>query len=1210
MADINSEDNTKQYSLPIRRPVTMAMLFLTFLVFGWQSYQKLPINLMPDISYPTLTVRTEFEGAAPEDVEKLVTRPLEEQLAIVSGMVELTSTSSAGLSEIVMEFNWGTDMNVAQQDVRDRLDLFDPPREVTEKPVILRYDPTLDPVIRVAIRGVDLSHITDARERAAREREQLTAIREAAERYVKGDLESELGIAQVIVTGGRKQEIEVLVDSERVKNLGLSVEAIEQALAQQNINLSGGSLREGRTEYLVRTKNEWERIEEIPKAVISTLAGGQQIRLSDVATVRLGEKDRESIVHINGQEAVELQIYKWGDANTVRVCNTVKDLMGFEREKSSLERLTAWYKRVSQPPPDANVPSVILMQQLAAELKEGQSLRNRLPAGSQFSIISDQSRFIIAAIKEVQNAAVSGALLAIIVLYFFLREIRATVIMGVAIPISIVTTFIPMFMQGLTLNIMSLGGLAMGVGMLVDNSIVVMESIFRCREEGDDVKDAADRGLREVSAAVVASTLTTVAVFFPIAFVEGVAGQLFADHALTVTYSLLASLLVALYLNPMIASREKMKWIASEDVVWLLQCYRRGRLEDGLAPSGALAMLLPNAVVAAAEWLIEQAERNYGPLLRWIQEPFQSSRTVGIVAPAKGLWRILIAPPLFLGLTLLFTVHSALQLFMQIAVTVLFVGGAMLAGVFSAVGWLVGKALWLPLTLFNRGFHAFRESYGVFLRHSLRFSPAVLALVVLLAIHAASLVPGLGRELIPAMNQGEFGIRLEAPPGTRLEETERRARVIEQIALAMPEIATVAVEIGEEETKASDRRGENTAEFSLTLRNPKENVERQPEIMEALRASIAERISDTVVFTLPSLFSFKSAIELQIRGDEYRELKRVGEQLVAAIRDVPGIKDPKLNMRAGYPEVIIELDRDLLAAKNITPESVAMRLRAEVQGNLSTELNRPGEKIDVRVRTDRKTLSSVEDLRKLSVTDGYPPVPLEAVARIRVQEGPSEIVRIDQRQVALVTANVEGRSLGAVMSDIEIRKRDVEMPRDYVIVTGGQNRELEQSAKSLQFALLLAVFLVYAVMACQFESLLHPGLVMTTVPLALIGVIYALDFLSMNINILVYIGVISLSGIVVNNAIVLIDYVNQLIDRGMSRVDALVEAGKIRMRPIFMTTLTTVLGLLPMALATGEGDEIRRPMAITIIAGLTFSTVLTLVIIPMVYYLFGGRGAK
>jgi HAE1 family hydrophobic/amphiphilic exporter-1 len=486
----------------------------------------------------------------------------------------------------------------------------------------------------------------------------------------------------------------------------------------------------------------------------------------------------------------------------------------------------------------------------------------------------------------------------------------------------------------------------------------------------------------------------------------------------------------------------------------------------------------------------------------------------------------------------------------------------------------------------------------------------VLALVVLLAIHAGSLVPGLGRELIPAMNQGEFGIRLEAPPGTRLEETERRARVIEQLALAMPEIATVAVEIGEEETKTSDKRGENTAEFAVTLSNPKENVERQPEIMEALRTSIAERVSDTVVFTLPSLFSFKSAIELQIRGDEYRELKRAGEQLVAAIRDVPGIEDPELNMRAGYPEVIIELDRDLLAAKNIAPETVAMRLRAEVQGNLSTELNRPGEKIDIRVRTDRKSLSSVEDLRKLSVSDGYPAVPLEAVARITVQEGPSEIVRIDQRQVALVTANVEGRSLGAVMSDIETRKREVEMPRDYLILTGGQNRELEQSAKSLQFALLLAVFLVYAVMACQFESLLHPGIVMTTVPLALIGVIYALDFLAMNINILVYIGVISLAGIVVNNAIVLIDYVNQLIDRGMSRVDALVEAGKIRMRPIFMTTLTTVLGLLPMALATGEGDEIRRPMAITIIAGLAFSTVLTLVIIPMVYYVFGGRGAK
>jgi len=394
------------------------------------------------------------------------------------------------------------------------------------------------------------------------------------------------------------------------------------------------------------------------------------------------------------------------------------------------------------------------------------------------------------------------------------------------------------------------------------------------------------------------------------------------------------------------------------------------------------------------------------------------------------------------------------------------------------------------------------------------------------------------------------------------------------------------------------------------LKNPKEDMGRHDEIMNEWREAIAHVTSGEVTFSLPSLFSFKTAIELQIRGDQYDELERIGKRVVDAISSVPGVKDPELNMKEGSPEIIIELDRDLLAAKGITPESVAQRLRTEVQGDLPTELNRDGEKIDIRVRTDRSMLSSVDDLKRLSVVDGYPPIPLQSVARISVQEGPNEIRRIDQRQVALVTANVSGSDLGAVMDSVLVAIQDVDVPRGYEISPSGQDRELRTAYTSLQFALILAVFLVYVVMACQFESILHPALVMTTVPLATIGVIYTLSAMSVSISILVYIGVIVLAGIVVNNAIVLVDYINQLIDRGMLKADAVVEAGTVRLRPILMTTMTTVLGLWPMAVATGEGDEIRRPMALTIMAGLTSSTILTLVVIPMVYYLFGGRDKK
>lgn len=1196
----------KHYRLPIRRPVTTAMAFVTLCVFGWKSYQELPINLMPDISYPTLTVRTEYEGAAPEDVEKMVTRPLEEQLSIVSGLVEVSSTSSAGLSEIVMEFTWGTDMNVAQQDVRDRLDLFDPPKEVTEKPVILRYDPTLDPVFRIAITGKDLSGIADPTLRETENRKQLTELREACERFIKGDLESEQGIAQADIKGGRESEVQVLVDSERVKSLGLSLETIVQALAQQNVNLSGGSLREGKAEYLVRTINEWQDVKEIPDSII-----GKGIRLSDVATVHMGEKDRESAVRINGREAVELQIFKWGDANTVKVCNLVRDLFGFDREKTMLEKLSAWMDAQSrQAAANPNVPAVLLLNQLQKELEKNLTLRNRLPEYAEFHVVSDQSRFIKAAIDEVQNSAISGSILAVLVLYLFLRQIKATIIMALAIPVSIIATFLPMFMEHLTLNIMSLGGLAMGVGMLVDNSIVVMESIYRCAEEGDDVKDAADRGTSEVYGPVLSSTLTTICVFLPLAFVQGVAGQLFRDHALTVTYSLLASVLVALYLNPMIASRERWKFTSHGNVIWIVGAYQNARNEKH-GPLASVAMVPLYAVLMTAEWLLDEAWHDFEPIAAWVRRSWEGAAS-GIVGVGRLAFAVVCAPVAFAAMALLFSVHCMLRAVIQTAVTFFFFVSIVLGAIFGAIGWVFHFVFWAPLTAFNRGFEIFRHFYAIMLRRALRFSPAVIALSIVLFVHSTSLVSDLGRELIPHMNQGEFNIRMEAPPGTRLDETERRAMAIEKLAMGVPEISSVAVEIGQEKSSGttSTKRGENVAEFSILLKNPKENVARQDEITENLRNAIARMSSDIVTFSVPSLFSFKTAIELHVRGDQYKVLRDVGSRVVAAIRDIPGVEDPELNMRAGYPEVVIELDRDLLAAKNIAPEQVAKRLRTEVQGDLPTELSRRGEKIDIRVRTDRAQLSSVNDLRKLSVTDGNPPIPLESVAKISVQEGPSEIRRIDQRQVAVITANVTGRDLGAVMTDVLEAARKVEMPRDYTVEPGGQGKELSGAYSSLQFALVLAIFLVYVVMACQFESILHPALVMTTIPMGAIGVIYTLDVMDIPLSILVYIGVICLAGIVVNNAIVLVDYTNLLIDRGMRRADAVVEAGRVRMRPVLMTTLTTVLGLLPMALAVGEGDEIRRPMAITLIAGLSSSTLLTLVLIPMVYYLFGGRDAK
>ncbi len=1181
--------HTENVRMAIRRPVTMVMLFLTILVFGWRSYQQLPINLMPNMSYPTLTVRTEYEGAAPEDVEKLVTRPLEEMLSIVSGMVEISSISAPGLSEIVLEFSWDTDMNIAQQDVRDRLDLFDPPKEITQKPVILRYDPTRDPVMRVAI--------TPGGEKGTPEEELkiLTGIRDAAERHLKSDLEAETGIAQVAVKGGQEEEIQVLVDAEKIKNLGLSLQFVVNSLAQQNINLSGGQLREGKTEYLVRTLNEFATIEEIAGTIITTPSGVPR-RLSDLAEVFLGAKDRETIVHINGREAVAMDVFKEGDANTVRVCSRVKELLDLGATQSATSKMMARVGAVMEEARKRANPGAP-----AAPVKAKRTLLDRLPGKVNLTVISDQSRFIEASINEVQNATIQGGLLALVILFLFLQEMRSTIIIGIAIPISVVATFVPMYIQGVTLNIMSLGGLALGVGMLVDNSIVVLESIFRCREEGDEVVAAAERGTHEVAAAVVSSTLTTVCVFLPITFVEGVAGQLFRDLAYAVTFSLLASLLTALYLVPLIASRKKMSLDADRQVVWTLRAYREGR-DDRHWSRVKSALAVPVlGVVYMAVGTYDIFLESFSPVSSAFREPRLWARILRIILALLFL-------PL---LAALFVSQLAMRLFYAVFITLFHI----LCIVLLMVFWVVRKVLMLVLGpflyVFDKSFNAFREVYGYMLRHALRFSAVLVLLVTLASVHAFFVGARLGRELIPPMKQGEFGVRMEARAGTRLVDTEQRARKFEEVIRTHPEVQSVTVEIGQEKSSGTSEGGENIAKFTVLLRDPERTAAIQDEIIEVLRGKVlAQRADEEITFTLPSMFSFKSAIELMVVGEDLNELRRVGERAIDVIRKVDGVKDAELSVKPGYPELIIELDRELLAAKGISPGQVAQLLRTEVQGDIATRFSRAGEKVDIRVRTNQALLSSVDDLRKLSVVDGLVPIPLSDVANIRVQEGPSEVRRVDQKQVVIITTNVEDRDLGAVAADIDEAVKAVDKPDDFFFMQGGQNRELNTAYSSLRFALLLAVFLVYVVMACQFESIVHPALVMFSIPLAFIGVVYALEYTHTSLSIMVFLGGIILAGIVVNNAIVLVDYVNQLRERGMSKRDALVHAGKVRMRPILMTTLTTVLGLLPMLTATGEGAEMRRPMAITVMAGLSSSTLLTLFFIPMLYELFGGKDKK
>jgi len=537
------------YSFTTTRPVAIFMIVIAVCVFGMVSYDQLALNLMPDISYPSLTVRTEYPGTAPEEVETTISRPIEQELGVVSNLVSISSISKAGFSDIILEFTWDTDMSAAVQDVREKLDqVFLPPE--TKKPLILRYDPTLDPILRLGLYG-EMS---------------LFAQRYIAEEEIKRELETLDGVAAVKVRGGLEEEIRVELNERQLVLLGLNIQEVNQRLAQENINLAGGNLKEGQTEYLVRTLNEFRNENEIENLVIGRRQG-VDIRLKDVGTVTRTNKEREVITRVNGKESVEIEIYKEADANIVTVAAAVKDrIFGTAEQQAFVANLK---KRAAEPARqngeakpaekkdakdgqgkgDAAAAQAMLMKRMT------NFMAYQLPPNTGIELLSDQSTFIKSAVDEVKGTAIMGGILAIVVLYIFLRRVWNTIIVAIAIPISVIATFGPMFMFDVTMNIMSLGGLALGIGMLVDNSIVVLESIHRLREEGHDIVTACVRGTSIVGGAVLASTLTTVAVFFPIVFVKGIAGQIFGDMALTVVFSLLASLAVALFVVPMLASR-------------------------------------------------------------------------------------------------------------------------------------------------------------------------------------------------------------------------------------------------------------------------------------------------------------------------------------------------------------------------------------------------------------------------------------------------------------------------------------------------------------------------------------------------------------------------------------------------------------------------------------------------------------------------------
>ncbi len=1036
------------------RPVSVFIFAVAAIVFGTVAFQNLATDLLPDITYPSLTVRTTYEGAAPAEIESLISRPIENSVGVVNNVVRVVSSSRADVGEVTLEFAWGTNMDLAALDVRERLDLLRLPADA-ERPLLLRFDPSLDPIIRLGMYG----------------EEDLVRLRLLAEEQVKRALERVEGVAAVVVAGGLEEEIQVELDERQMANLGLDVERVLNRLAQENINVTGGRLKEGQTEFLVRTINEFVRPEDMLPIVIDS-SRGAIVRLEDVARVRRGHKDRELITRIDGQESVEVAIYKEGGTNTVQVSDQVS---------AALAPLEERLRKVD--------PKLRLV------------------------IITDQARYIRQSVSSVLRTAVWGGGLAILVLFLFLGSWKTTSIIGVAIPISVITTFFLMFVFDVSLNIMSLGGLTLGIGLLVDNSIVVLEAIQRKRDQGLDDLSAAREGAGGVSRAVVASTLTTICVFVPIVFVEGVAGQLFGDQALTVTFSLIVSLIVALTVIPMLASR---------------RFGSSGNPETTNQEPSGLARI-PHTLVTA--------------IVRGVR------------------------------------------------------------GVAVAVARLLGAVTAPPLKLFQSLFKVIERLYDHFLETVLRWRwVTVLASFGLLAA-SLTLFPQLGRELVPELVQGEFYVDLELPPGTHLDVTQRRLDAIERYAASLDDVVMVYGIAG-----TSNKQGgvagelrENVAQLTVTVAAPVSR-EREDQRMAEIRARLDAEDDLDYRFSRPTYFSFRTPIEVEIRGYNLKLLEQLSTELLTRMSEIDGLTDIETSTEGGYPELQIRFDRERLAQLGLALADVAATVRSKIQGTVATEIHREDRQIDIRLRSDETFRDSVQDLLRLTIHQvGKTAIPLSAVAVVEEVEGPAEIRRAEGERVAVVTANLAGRDLGAVSEEISSALESIQMPPGYDWTIGGQRQEMETSFDSMRMAILLAVFMVYLVMASQFESLLHPLVILFSVPLALIGVLGTLWLFSVTISIVVLIGTILLAGIVVNNAIILIDYTNQLRRRGAAKIDALKQAGRVRLRPILMTTATTVLGLLPMAIGSGAGNELRRPMALTVIGGLIASTALTLLLIPAVY---------
>lgn len=1010
----------------VRHPIGVTMVMLIVVIFGFVSLYKLPVDLMPDMTFPMISVSATYENASPTEVETLITRPIEQAIAAVSGVEEIESSSSEGRSNVRISFAWGTNLDAATNDVRDRIDrIIKRLPDDIDRPQIRKFDSNAMPIMVLGASS------------------QLDPVKmlDLIENQVKYRIERIDGVASIDVMGGNQREIQVRLDINKIKALKISPEQIISRIRAENINLPAGMIESGNFEIRLRTPGEFQTVEEISRLVVG-MNGQQAIRLCDVAEVADHWEKKRSIVRINGVPGVRISVSKQSGANTVNVAKAVKKEVAAINEEIPQLRLTP---------------------------------------------IVDSSKYITRSINNVSSSAILGGILAVVILQIFLANLASTTIIAIAIPVSIIATFTLMYYFGFTLNIMSLGGVALGIGMLVDNSIVVLENIFRHRENGVPIIEASIEGSNEVAMSILASTLTTVVIFLPLLFVEGVTGVMFKQLAYIVAFSLFCSMVISLTIVPMMTS-----------------------------------VFLKNVVTKE-----DKAKQKVGLFKRL------SDFMVGIILKCQS--------------------------------------------------WALNKVLtYRKMTFFILG---------------------------CLIAFACSLISLMGTEFMPTADEGEVRVSVELEEGSRLSLVDKTFLKVEDlINKKVPEKEIMFTNVG-----GGRASSVNKGDIRVPLKASNERKRSSAQVAAQLRKDLSG-IPGTVIRTregqgmfMLRMGSGSDKVQLEIRGYDIETADALGAQVAKLMKEVPGITDVKLSREKGVPERTIVIDREKAADQKLTVNAISTFLETMMSGRSAGNLRDGSNEYKILVKaTDAEYMKLDEILNMVITNSAGQPVMLRNVARLESKMGPTIIERHNQERILTLSADVEGRSLGFVIKDVQEKIKEIPLPENFAIVMTGDYEDQQEAFMELAFSFVLAIFLVYMVMAIQYESLRDPFIVMTTVPLSVIGVVPILYFTGTTFNVQTFIGCIMLGGIVVNNSILLVDHMNELRRKNpdMDIVDAAKEAASNRCRPILMTASTTILGLVPLALGVGEGGEMQAPMARAVISGLTIATFISLLIIPLIYIEF------